>query len=326
MNRIVAAALLLAGTSAGGASPTQSVPTAGRSIPNVVQTLKSGEYLWTPAAAMPGSKILVVNLSTQRAMLFRNGVAVAATTVSTGRPGYDTPTGAFTILEKRKVHFSSTYDNAPMPNMQRLTWKGISLHAGKLPGFPASHGCIRLPPKFSELLFGATSVGMTVVITKVPAALAPTPGPLFSGSTVGGSRDIALASFEWRPSRARNGAVSIIVSTADQRAVVLRGGVQIGSAPVRVFGDVGVGWAYVMQRSNAPGQQWLKLRFDGPEGAMEAPEADRSRFEAPTAFRNALRAIMQPGTVVIVTPGQSRPNQSDSAPILEGEVPTDQSR
>ena len=109
--------------------------------------------------------LLIVNVSTQRAVLFRNGVPIAATTVSTGRPGHATPTGVFTILQKQVEHHSSIYDNAPMPFMQRLTWQGVALHAGNLPGYPASHGCVRLPAAFAKLLYKATKVGMTVVIT-----------------------------------------------------------------------------------------------------------------------------------------------------------------
>ena len=67
-----------------------------------------------------------------------------------GQEGHSTPTGVFTILQKHKDHHSSTYNNAPMPNMNRLTWDGIALHAGNLPGYPASHGCVRLPLEFSE--------------------------------------------------------------------------------------------------------------------------------------------------------------------------------
>ncbi len=74
------------------------------------------------------------------------------------------PTGVFKILQKDKHHRSSTYNNAPMPNMNRLTWSGVALHAGNLPGYPASHGCVRLPMEFSERLFGITRTGMTVVI------------------------------------------------------------------------------------------------------------------------------------------------------------------
>lgn len=75
-----------------------------------------------------------------------------------------TPTGVFKILQKDKHHRSSTYNDAPMPNMNRLTWSGIALHAGNLPGDPASHGCVRLPMAFSERLFEVTRLGLTVVI------------------------------------------------------------------------------------------------------------------------------------------------------------------
>ncbi len=76
-------------------------------------------------------------------MFYRNGVRIAVSTCSTGKKGHETPTGVFTILEKDKDHHSSTYNNAPMPNMNRLTWSGVALHAGNLPGYPASHGCVR---------------------------------------------------------------------------------------------------------------------------------------------------------------------------------------
>jgi hypothetical protein len=91
-------------------------------------------------------------------------VRIAALTCLTGKLGHQTPTGVFKILQKDKNHHSSTYNNAPMPYMNRLTWPGIALHAGQLPGYSASHGCVRLPKEFAELLFGVTKLGMTVVI------------------------------------------------------------------------------------------------------------------------------------------------------------------
>jgi len=108
--------------------------------------------------------LLVIDLSAQRARVYRNGVAVAVSTVSTGRRGRRTPTGVFTILEKRVVHRSRTYDDAPMPYMQRLTWKGIALHAGHVSGYPASHGCIRLPRGFAKRLYAVTQIGTPVII------------------------------------------------------------------------------------------------------------------------------------------------------------------
>jgi lipoprotein-anchoring transpeptidase ErfK/SrfK len=108
---------------------------------------------------------LIVSLSNQRLYVYRNGVRVGASTISSGREGYETPTGVFTILEKREVYRSNLYHRARMPYMQRLTWGGIALHAGRLPGYAASHGCVRLPLGFSKILYRETSLGMTVVVT-----------------------------------------------------------------------------------------------------------------------------------------------------------------
>src|SRR3546814_12301464 len=88
-------------------------------------------------------------------VLFRsNGVLIGISTISSGTAGHETPTGIFTILQKKVDHKSNLYDDAPMPYMQRLTWSGIAMHAGNLPGYPASHGCIRLPLDFAERLYG----------------------------------------------------------------------------------------------------------------------------------------------------------------------------
>jgi lipoprotein-anchoring transpeptidase ErfK/SrfK len=95
---------------------------------------------------------VIVSLPDQLVHVYRNGVRIAVSTCSTGKPGHATPTGVFMVLEKDKHHHSSTYNNAPMPNMSCLTWDGIALHAGQLPGCPASHGCVCLPLASSEKL------------------------------------------------------------------------------------------------------------------------------------------------------------------------------
>ena len=112
-----------------------------------------------------GPLLLTIDLTAQRVMVYRDGTLVAASSISTGSAGRETPTGVFTILEKKVMHRSSTYDDAPMPFMQRLTSKGIAIHAGDLPGYPASHGCIRLPNEFAKQLYGITEVGTPVMIT-----------------------------------------------------------------------------------------------------------------------------------------------------------------
>jgi lipoprotein-anchoring transpeptidase ErfK/SrfK len=109
---------------------------------------------------------VVVSIPLQRAYVFDDGALVASSPVSTGKRGHETPAGTFRILQKKVRHRSSKYDNAPMPYMQRLTNYGIALHAGRLPGYPASHGCIRLPWGFAKKLYGLTDHGTKVTITR----------------------------------------------------------------------------------------------------------------------------------------------------------------
>jgi lipoprotein-anchoring transpeptidase ErfK/SrfK len=120
-----------------------------------------------PAAAESsgGGVRILVSIPEQKLWVFEGPELVATSPVSTGRKGHETPAGRFRILQKKVHHRSTTYDNAPMPYMQRLTWYGVALHAGRLPGYPASHGCIRLPRGFAKKLYGLTDYGTRVTVT-----------------------------------------------------------------------------------------------------------------------------------------------------------------
>ena len=96
--------------------------------------------------------------------VYRDGIRIAVSTISSGKAGKETPTGTFPILQKAVKWNSNRYNNAPMPYMQRLTWDGIALHAGALPGYPASHGCVRMPLAFARLLYTQTGSATTVVV------------------------------------------------------------------------------------------------------------------------------------------------------------------
>ncbi|HET7718054.1 MAG TPA: L,D-transpeptidase [Bauldia sp.] len=147
-----------------------------------VDNLKPGEFTWNPELSPSGPVAIIVSLPEQRVYVYRNGIEIAVSTCSTGKPGHATPTGVFTILQKDKNHHSSTYNDAPMPNMERLTWSGIALHAGQLPGYPASHGCVRLPMDFSAKLFTITHLGTPVIIANAASAPADVvhPGQVLS--------------------------------------------------------------------------------------------------------------------------------------------------
>ncbi|MEM7774171.1 MAG: L,D-transpeptidase family protein [Pseudomonadota bacterium] len=108
---------------------------------------------------------LVVNLRRQRVVGYRGTEVAFTSSISSGKPGHRTPKGIFSIIQKRKRHFSNLYYNAPMPYMQRLTWSGIAFHAGAIPGYPASHGCVRLPMKRARQLFSMTGRTARVVIS-----------------------------------------------------------------------------------------------------------------------------------------------------------------
>src|ERR1700727_98728 len=217
---------------------------ASVAIDTPIDQLKKGQFLWMGDAFTAGPVVMVVSLTEQKAYVYRNGILIGATTVSTGRPGHLTPTGVFTVLQKQKEHRSTIYDGAPMPYMERLTWGGIALHAGGLPGYPESHGCVHLPSEFAKLLFGISPAGMTVVIgtdAKEPQRVAH-PGYLAPVSNSGGTPIdlVPLAPTEedrWQPEASPSGPISIVLSRASQRVVVYRNGIEIGRARVAITGD-----------------------------------------------------------------------------------------
>src|SRR6201993_4860711 len=202
--------------------------------------LKPGEYWWNPQLSPSGPVVVLVSIPQQTMHVYRNGILIGRSTISSGKSG-STPGGVFTILEKKETHRSKKYDNAPMPNMQRLTWTGIAMHSGQLPGYPASHGCIRLPYDFSVLLFDATSKGGTVVIgdgrTPQPH-LASNPGLMLAPKdlTPAMLRPLAANQYDWRPERSPSGPITIVLSSADKALYVYRNGNPIGRAAVEISG------------------------------------------------------------------------------------------
>ena len=298
------------------AASAQRVDISSGSVVQTVTALKAGQYVWAPEIAPEGPMLMIVNLKSQRAILYRNGVPIGATTVSTGRSGRETPTGVFTILEKQVVHHSSKYDSAPMPFMERLTWYGVALHAGHLPGYPASHGCIRMPAGFAKLLYGQTHLGMTVVIANVSASprIAPTPQILSADPSD------ADGKVSWTPERSPHGPVSVVVSAADRKALVLRDGVVIGSAPVMVSGPVTGTWAYALRAIDAEGQHWVRLNLSerAKNSGERVPPAEWERFTAPDAFRHAVAGIVEPGMTIVVTP-DSLKSTAAPAKVLESQ-------
>lgn len=269
-------------------------------------TLKPGEYVWEPERAPEGPLLIVASVTEQVAYVYRNGIRIARSSVSTGRPGHPTPTGVFTILEKEVHHTSSIYKGAEMPYMERVTWGGIALHAGDLPGYPDSHGCVRLPLEFSKLLFGVTMKGATVIIADQHSAPFETvhPGLFF---TRGGeeSEPIAAGKFDWDPNKSLTGPVSLIVSSADKTAYVYRNGVEIGRAGIpnsqlilplndRVFS--------ALSGADPDGHlRWIEVTSAGKEGSSESLFLAAQKSGIPNDFLVKARGVITPGATIIFT-------------------------
>src|SRR3954451_5026207 len=114
--------------------------------------------------------IAIVSLRKQRITVYDANSWIVRAPVSSGQKGRETPAGIFSVIQKEADHYSNLYDDAYMPHMQRITWSGIALHGGALPGYPASHGCVRMPFDFAERLFEATRLGLRVIVAPTDAA------------------------------------------------------------------------------------------------------------------------------------------------------------
>jgi len=270
--------------------------------------LKPGQFTWTPEAAPRGPLSIVVSIKSQRLYAHRNGIKVAVSTVSTGKKGHETPTGVFTVLEKDKDHVSNIYD-AEMPFMNRLTWSGIALHAGQLPGYPASHGCVRLPFKFAELLYGITKVGTPVVIAgsyTEPESVSH-PG-VFGGlydrsefADIADTKRKELASEEDAPKP----ATSVLVSTKDRTIIVMQNGDVVAEGSVAISDPDKPFQSNVFVLSGtdnaARGLRWEAIGYSDGDGALLPDASTIERVHAGPSVVAAIRERMVPGMVLVIT-------------------------
>ncbi len=311
--------------------PVLATPFWGDKISQPVETdpsqLQSGQFIWKGDAVPSGPILVVVSLPEQRAYVYRNGIRIGVSSASTGKAGHDTPTGVFTVLQKDKSHHSKTYNNAPMPYTERLTWDGVALHAGGLPGYPSSHGCVHLPSEFARLLFEASPMGMTVVVANEhkmpdevvhPAVISPVEAK--KGKAVKVPRLSAKEDFRWQPDNSDDGPISIVMSSKDKRVLVFRNGIEIGRSKFamrdskRALGT----HAFIMQTGwseghgllkDAPAHRWLAVGIPGHAGEnkRQLNPAEIDRINLPPKFAKLVYDLLEPGTTLLVT----------DAPILD---------
>ena len=306
---------------ASGYSIAQKTPFWGATAPVAFDTptdmLKKGEFTWAPEIAPSGPITVLVSLDEQRAYTYRNGVLIGESTVSTGKPGHETPTGVFTTKLKDKDHHSSKYNNAAMPYTQKITNDGVALHAGGIPGYPESHGCVHLPSEYARLLFEAAPLGMTVVIADAKSEAAIVDHPRFlapitdKGQLADNARLFANQPYRWQPEASPAGPVSIVLSRYDGRIVVLRNGTEIGRAKVQFKDpDKPIGThVFVAKDTSGSQPQWVAVGITGHmDDANTAPDPDAvRRIVLPHEFRQNLTPLIASGTTLMVT----------DAPILE---------
>ena len=307
-----------------------------------VKQMSPGDFIWHPEAAPAGPLVIVVSLDEQRVYVYRNGVAIGVSTISSGKPGHETPPGVFTILQKDRDHHSNIYNNASMPYMQRLTWSGIALHGGAIPGHPASHGCVRLPNAFAQRLFAETKNGDTVVVADArvdpariafPALLAPV-APGEAVSPVDQLAQRGKGDF-WDESISPSGPLSLVVSLSEQRFYVLRNGIAIGSS--WLYADSGAHFdgalLLVMETGtvNEPSpfdptqlrHKWASYTLFGSPPSLSRLEEG---IKAQPEFIRRVYGLLKPGTTMLITslpsvrPAPDAPGPEPTERVLESVV------
>jgi len=258
-------------------------------------------FEWKPELSTKGPIIVAVSLKSQTASVYRNGIQIGKCEISAGKRGHETPTGIFHILNKDKDHHSKTYGNAPMPYSERLTWGGVALHAGSLPGYPSSHGCIHLPYEFSKKLFGITHKGTTVVVTnRAPDVHISHDHSFFVRP---GQKPIEVP-FSWTPEKSPSGPLSLVYSEADKKLTVLRNGIIIGETAVSAgfFKDrpkgtvafVCTGWDMTPRE---PVSQWVGVGGNRSHHAKSLT----NWFDLNPAFKRLLDPVVTQGTNLVIT-------------------------
>jgi hypothetical protein len=236
----------------------------------------------------------IVSLSNQRVTIYDAYGWILRAPVSSGQTGYETPAGVYSVIQKEEEHYSNLYDDASMPFMQRITWSGIALHAGPLPGYPASHGCVRMPYEFAQRLFDMTKIGMRVIVARNDVRPVEIEHPvLFKPKLLRADLALDLLTAHWDTTRAEKqaeppgAAPKADVSSVANSAAPLMTLKSIAAATM-VQADAAV------RKADATRLTAAKLTWDAAR-LVRAAEAAKYRAEAQlTAAESALEAASAP--------------------------------
>jgi hypothetical protein len=263
----------------------------------------------------PGPLLAVVSVARQRVAVYAQTGLIAQSAVSTGMPGYHTPTGVFSILQKRRYHESNIYSGAPMPFMQRLTWSGVALHAGVLPGYPASHGCIRLPHQFAVELWGMTRVGTRVVVAPDDPAVLPIedarlPVPRFAPGPTGDEPPHEVAE---TPGPELTAAVGLKVTDAED---------ELASRGVRLLAPlqrVKAARAFALRDAAAKAKAARLAAATAASTAAEANRGESASRDAETALAMAQRQLDAAARIAAATAGTPAAERAGDALVAARE-------
>jgi len=285
------------------------------------QQLKQGEFTWRPDLAPTGPILVVVSLTEQIAYTYRNGIMIGACKVSTGKKGHETPTGVFYTKYKDADHRSSKYNNAAMPYTQMVTSTGVALHAGGLPGYPSSHGCIHLPSEYARLLYKETPTGMTVVISNEGKSVGQSLHPSFvtpvnpKGKALNKDKLTDIQNYRWEPDTLSKGPLAIIISRYDQRVIIMRDGEEQGRAKIQLEQPdslLGTHVLMAMEDYQIKGKvdeavnklPWIRLDHLISDKVKMMVGSDMmfvERIKVPTAFASLVQHEVLPGTTLVLT-------------------------
>ena len=274
--------------------------------------LKPGQWEWYPDRAPKGPVVVVVSLSDQLAYVYRNGLRIGVSTVSTGKRGYETPTGVFTVLRKERMHYSHKYHNAAMPDSQ-FFFGGAALHAGGLPGYPSSHGCVHLPRAFADRVFGVTHNGTPIIVTNEHSGM----GALSHAGLLLTSMDlqqlekltgnVQTKTLPFDKKGFSKDASSVVVSRADRKVRVLENGKLVLEAPVRIIGSKPLGeHVFVLQNASRSSQslRWIAIGLGTPgkhNVNQHSELALGQRIKMSRKVSDQIARHLHPGSTYVIT-------------------------
>jgi L,D-transpeptidase-like protein len=273
-----------------------------------------------------GPLIIAISIERQSLKIYDANGFLAETPISTGMRGHPTPMGVFSIIQKHKFHRSNIYSGAPMPYMQRITWSGVAMHAGVLPGYPASHGCIRMPMNFAVKMWGWTKMGARVVVTPgemTPSSFShplltaqkPMPMPMPMPSTTKSDKaTVANASVTAATSEAAPALKREQARTADATSTLPPSGTPatLSDAATPASGPASIGGT--SDASSAAAKP-----AETPSAATETVKARETKIEPAKSSGNKTEATTTDATIPDLKKDQTRPSDADKAAAVKSD-------